>query len=409
MRRPPAGCGGAGRRFGRRDVRTRLGVPAGEAREPVGVPRRHAGARTRATAMSDPGPAGAGSTRSGHASSADGDRSFGREVRGRTVFVTGGTGSFGQRIAAHLAESEAARVIVFSRDEKKQWEMARRYPGFTYILGDVRDRARLGQALRGVDLVFHAAALKQVPSCEKDPYEALQTNAIGSQNVCEAAIEAGVAVVVALSTDKAVKPVSAMGMTKALMEKLVIAQNLRQPDTRFCCVRYGNVMGSRGSVIPLFRQQIDEGGPVTLTNGDMTRFMMSLDDSVALVTRAMTRTQGGEIFVGKAPACTMRDLAHAMVDCYGAGRAIEIRETGSRPGEKLDETLVNEYEMQRAIETESFFEIQPEYRPPADTLTSRRPPGAEYTSANTRRLSTQAELRQLLERYQRDARDARDA
>jgi FlaA1/EpsC-like NDP-sugar epimerase len=250
--------------------------------------------------------------------------------------------------------------------------------------------------MRGVDIVFHAAALKQVPSCEQYPFEALQTNTIGSNNVCEAAMQAGVNVLVALSTDKAVKPVNAMGMSKALMEKIVVSKNMSQSDTRFCCVRYGNVMGSRGSVIPLFRKQIASGQPVTLTVGLMTRFMMTLDESVDLVVYAMTQARGGEIFVRKAPAATVFDLARTMVEKYGNGADIPIKEVGIRPGEKIDEVLVNEYEIRRATESDAYFVIHPEYRVP--DVHCNYPLGHEYNSANTRRLETSEEIGALLDR-----------
>ncbi len=268
-------------------------------------------------------------------------------------------------MATHLASLNPRRIIIYSRDEKKQWEMQQRFPDFDYVIGDVRDPERLREAMRGVDLVFHAAALKQVPSCEAYPYEAFQTNTVGSHNVCEAALRAGVRTVVALSTDKAVKPVNAMGMSKAMMEKIVCSKNQAPLDTRFCCVRYGNVMGSRGSVIPLFRKQIEAGGPVTLTVGQMTRFLMTLDESVDLVVHAMTHATGGEIFVRKAPAATVSDLARALIAQVRRRRRIPVRTIGIRPGEKVDEVLVNEYEIQRALETDDYFTIYPEYRVPA--------------------------------------------
>jgi UDP-N-acetylglucosamine 4,6-dehydratase/5-epimerase len=319
-----------------------------------------------------------------------------KAVAGKTILITGGTGSFGNRVAAHLAAFEPRRIIIYSRDEKKQWEMQQRFSEFSYMIGDVRDPGRLREAMRGVDLVFHAAALKQVPSCETYPYEALQTNTIGSHNVCEAALRAGVQTVVALSTDKAVKPVNAMGMSKALMEKIVCSRNQAALDTRFCCVRYGNVMGSRGSVIPLFRKQIESGGPVTLTVPQMTRFLMTLDESVDLVVHAMANAKGGEIFVRKAPAATVEDLARALIMKYGNGVDIPVRVIGIRPGEKVDEVLVNEYEVQRAVETDDYFTIHPEYRGPA--IASRYPVGYEYTSANTRRVSRPEEIGALLDR-----------
>lgn len=324
------------------------------------------------------------------------DHGAGVKIAGSKILVTGGTGSFGNRVAAHLAQYNPSRIIVYSRDEKKQWEMRQRHADFDYMIGDVRDQNRLRDAMRGVDIVFHAAALKQVPSCEQYPFEALQTNTIGSNNVCEAAIQAGVNVLVALSTDKAVKPVNAMGMSKALMEKIVVSKNMAQIDTRFCCVRYGNVMGSRGSVIPLFRKQIAKRQPLTITAGQMTRFMMTLDESVDLVVYAMTQARGGEIFVRKAPATTVYDLARTMIEKYGEGADIPIKEVGIRPGEKIDEVLVNEYEIRRATESDTYFVVHPEYRIP--DVECHYPLGYEYNSANTRRLETSEEIGALLDR-----------
>lgn len=319
-----------------------------------------------------------------------------RGLRDARVLVTGGTGSFGHRVAAHLAERAAAHVVIFSRDEVKQSAMRARFPDFEYVLGDVRDAARVLEAMRGIDVVFHAAALKQVPTCEAYPYESFLTNTVGSHNVCVAAAAAGVQMVVALSTDKAVKPVNAMGMSKAMMERIVCSRNGSAPATVFCCVRYGNVMGSRGSVIPLFRRQIAAGGPVTVTVEEMTRFLLTLDQAVDLVVHAMAHATGGEIFVRKAPAATVGDLARAMICKYGQGAAIPIRRIGIRPGEKIDEVLVNEYEIQRATEADDYFVIHPEARPPAPPLAY--PLGYEYTSANAERITDDRALGQLLDR-----------
>jgi UDP-N-acetylglucosamine 4,6-dehydratase/5-epimerase len=319
------------------------------------------------------------------------------EIRGATVLITGGTGSFGHRVARELLDLEPAEIRVFSRDEKKQWEMAQAYPTIRYLVGDVRDRRRLAEAMRGVDLVFHAAALKQVPSCEVAPSEAVKTNTIGSMNVCETATAAGVHTVVALSTDKAVKPVNAMGMSKAMMEKIICSQNAYAAVPVFCCVRYGNVMGSRGSVIPLFLSQIQRREPLTITVPHMTRFMLTLDDSVDLVLRAMKSAQGGEIFVRRAPACTVADLANVMRMRYSKlGEEHPIRTLGIRPGEKIHEVLVNEYEIQRAASDDHIFAIHPEYRPTTPRVPV--PLGEEYTSENTTRLSGRQEIEELLDR-----------
>ncbi len=319
-----------------------------------------------------------------------------RSLSGATILITGGTGSFGNRVARHLLDLNPAQIRIFSRDEKKQWEMQRRWPQFRYIIGDVRDAGRLDEAMSGVQYVFHAAALKQVPSCESYPLEAIKTNILGTQNICTTARAAGVKTVVALSTDKAVKPVNAMGTSKAMMEKLVCSQNQFGGSTTFCCVRYGNVMGSRGSVIPLFLRQIQENVPLTLTVPHMTRFLMTLDQSVDLVFHAMTMAQGGEIFVRKAPACTVQTLAEAMRRKYSPqGTNHPVQEVGIRPGEKIHEILVNEYELQRVSESETYFTIHPEYRLPEELTPQAL--GSEYSSENTRRLKTFDEITPLLD------------
>lgn len=307
-------------------------------------------------------------------------------LRDATVLITGGTGSFGRRVAAHLLTQGPREVRIFSRDEKKQWEMARALPDLRYAVGDVRDPARVAEVMRGVTHVFHAAALKQVPSCEAFPLEALKTNTLGTVEVCRAAIAAGVRVVVALSTDKAVKPINAMGLSKALMERLVIAQNADpRVATVFACVRYGNVMGTRGSVIPLFREQILAGRPLTLTVPDMTRFLLTLDQAVELVLQALVGARGGEVFVRKAPAATVLELARAVARRYaprGEGHGIEV--LGTRPGEKLHEVLVNEYELPRSTDDADTCTIHPEYRLPAGAVLA--PAGTELTSENAPRL-----------------------
>lgn len=321
-------------------------------------------------------------------------------LKGSTVLITGGTGSFGNRVAVRMLESGPREIRIFSRDEKKQWEMHQHYPQFRYFIGDVRDPQSLSTAVKGVDYIFHAAALKQVPTCEVFPWEAVQTNIYGTQNVCRIAREAGVKVVVALSTDKAVKPVNAMGISKAMMEKIVCSQNQFAKDSIFCCVRYGNVMGSRGSVIPLFKKLIAEQKPLTLTVSQMTRFLLTLDQSVDLVFRAMTTARGGEIFVRRAPACTVLTLAKALARKYSPiGLDHPIQELGSRAGEKLHEVLVNEYEMQRAREAEGYFVIYPEYSSPGS---NGHPFGEEYTSANTAQITSTDEISKLLDQMGMD-------
>jgi UDP-N-acetylglucosamine 4,6-dehydratase len=320
-----------------------------------------------------------------------------RSIDGSIVLITGGTGSFGNRVAANLISQTPSEIRIYSRDEKKQHEMHTAYPQFKYYIGDIRDAARLREAMRGVNFVFHAAALKQVPACEMYPNEAVKTNIIGSYNVLSTAMEAGVLAMVALSTDKAVKPVNAMGTSKAMMEKLVCIQNMFDQRAVYCCVRYGNVMGSRGSVIPLFQKQVREGKRLTITAPQMTRFLMTLDESVDLVFHAMRNARGGEIFVRKAPASTVIDLARSIAIKYSPKEAdYPIDVVGIRPGEKIHEILVNEYEMQRITEDEKYFVIHPEYRLP-ECLTSKYL-GEEYTSENTTRLSSALEIGGLLDR-----------
>ena len=318
-------------------------------------------------------------------------------ISGSNILITGGTGSFGNRVAAHMLKQSPAKVRIFSRDEKKQWEMQQAFPQFEYVVGDVREEARLEEAMDGVDLVFHAAALKHVPSCETYPFEAYKTNVLGSQNACRTAKAAGVKVFVALSTDKAVKPLNAMGTSKAMMEKLICSQNLKGGETKFCCVRYGNVMGSRGSVIPLFKRQIESDEPLTITVPEMTRFLLTLDQSVGLVLHAMKHAIGGEIFVRKAPACTIETLADAVRRKFsrkGAEHPISV--SGIRPGEKLHETLVNEYEMQRVTEEELFYTVHPEYNVPEHR--AEKLLGTEYTSANASQLKAAADIEPLLDK-----------
>ena len=238
-------------------------------------------------------------------------------LKSKHVLITGGTGSFGNRMARFLFGLGASCITIFSRDEKKQYEMKVRCPEFRFVLGDVRDRSSLRRVLQGVDVVFHAAALKQVPNCEMHPFEAVQTNIIGSQLLCEGAAEAGVRNVVFLSTDKAVKPINAMGISKAMMEKIACSANREGGATVCCCTRYGNVMGSRGSVIPLFLRQIESREKLTLTIPGMTRFLMTLDESVQLVAHAIANARGGEIFVKSGKdywiACKKSDLREVYV------------------------------------------------------------------------------------------------
>lgn len=276
------------------------------------------------------------------------------------VLVTGGTGSFGRKFTEVLLRDYRPRkLIIFSRDELKQHEMRQVHPdtadsALRFFLGDVRDRGRLERAFHGVDVVIHAAALKQVPACEYNPFEAIQTNILGAKNIIDAAIDQGVKRVVALSTDKAVNPVNLYGATKLCAEKLFVQGNTYagRANTRFCCVRYGNVVGSRGSVVPLFRQQ-RAAGKITVTDPRMTRFWITLEQGVQLVIKAAERMHGGEVFVPKIPSMKITDLAEAIAP------QCRIEPIGIRPGEKLHEVLVSEDEARHTVETDDLFIIKP--------------------------------------------------
>ena len=324
-------------------------------------------------------------------------------VNGTTVLVTGGTGSFGSTMVRRLLTQDVAEVRVLSRDETKQDAMRRALgdPRAKFYLGDVRDYASVSDAMRGVDLVFHAAALKQVPSCEFFPAQAVRTNVTGSANVIEAAAAYGVRSVVCLSTDKAVYPINAMGMTKALMEKTAqaFARNNPTSSTTVSIVRYGNVLYSRGSVVPLFVEQIKAGQPITVTDPKMTRFLMSLTESVELVEYAFVNARSGDLFVRKAPACTVRDLAVAVANLFGVEP--KLATIGTRHGEKLFETLLSREEMASAEDRGPYFRV------PLDTRSldyslyfeegdRQRADVDDYTSHNTQRLGVDAVSKLLI-------------
>lgn len=320
----------------------------------------------------------------------------------KTLLITGGTGSFGNAVARRfLSNDEVGEIRIFSRDEKKQEDMRHLFnsPKLKFYIGDVRDPGSIADAMRGVDYVFSAAALKQVPSCEFYPMEAVATNVNGTNNTLNAAIAAGVKNVVVLSTDKAVYPINAMGMSKALMEKVAVAKskNLRDEDTTVCVTRYGNVMASRGSVIPLFISQIKSGKPITITDPDMTRFMMSLDDAVRLVLFAFKNGSGGDTFVQKSPAATMGQLARVLLRMFKG--ANDIRIIGARHGEKRHECLVSREEMVRSVDVGEFYRIQSDGRDLNYAMLERGNQKLaeleDYTSGNTRSLSD-AELEDLL-------------
>lgn len=320
----------------------------------------------------------------------------------KVLLVTGGTGSFGNAVVRRLLQSDIREIRIFSRDEKKQDDMRHELPDLRlkFYIGDVRNPNSIGSAMRGVDYVFSAAALKQVPSCEFYPLEAVYTNVLGTENMLNAAIASGVSNVVVLSTDKAVNPINAMGMTKAVMEKVAIAKsrNLGADETTICVTRYGNVMASRGSVIPLFVAQIKAGKPLTITDPDMTRFMMSLPESVDLVLFAFDKGHGGDTFVQKSPAATIGQLARVLIDIFG-GKG-EIRVIGTRHGEKKHETLLNREEMVRASDLGRYYRIASDsrglnYAAYFEQGETRVTEYEDYTSSNTHMLSD-AELKDLL-------------
>lgn len=319
------------------------------------------------------------------------------QMNGATIAITGGTGSFGRTLVRHLLNEGADRIHVLSRDEAKQDEMRHDLgdPRVRFFLGDVRDRHSVDNALSQVDYVFHAAALKQVPSCEFFPDQAVKTNVVGSQNVIESAHAHGVRSVVCLSTDKAVFPVNAMGMSKALMEKTAQAFARNHPDsaTTVSITRYGNVMHSRGSVIPLFVRQIQQGRPLTLTEPRMTRFLMSLDESVDLVKHAFVNAEPGDLFVKKAPACTVDTLARAVAQVMGVEPT--IKRIGIRHGEKMFETLLSEEEAAKAIDQEDYFRVpldtrSLDYSKYVDEGEGDRATVETYDSDNTEQLDVEA-------------------
>ena len=328
--------------------------------------------------------------------------------KGKTLMITGGTGSFGNTVLNRFLATDIGEIRVFSRDEKKQDDMRHefqaKYPELaekiSFYIGDVRDIASVRAAMHGVDYIFHAAALKQVPSCEFFPVEAVKTNVLGTDNVLTAAIDEGVETVICLSTDKAAYPVNAMGTSKAMMEKVVVAKSRQTRKTKICCTRYGNVMCSRGSVIPLWIDQIRAGDPITITDGTMTRFIMSLDEAVDLVLFAFEHGENGDILVQKAPACTIKTQAEAVCELFG-GDKNAIKTIGIRHGEKMYETLLTNEECAHAIDMGNF------YRVPCDKRglnydkyftqgSTDRNPLTEFNSNNTELLNVEQVKEKLL-------------
>jgi len=319
----------------------------------------------------------------------------------KTLLITGGTGSFGNAVLNRFIETDIGEIRIFSRDEKKQDDMRHEFQlkmpdvadKISFYIGDVRDLQSLKNAMYGVDYIFHAAALKQVPSCEFFPIEAVKTNVLGTENVLTAAIDAGVKSVVCLSTDKAAYPVNAMGTSKAMMEKVVVAKSrtVSSEKTKICCTRYGNVMCSRGSVIPLWIDQIRSGSPITVTDERMTRFIMSLDEAVDLVLFAFEHGESGDILVQKAPACTIRTLAEAVCELFG-GDKDNIKVIGIRHGEKMFETLLTNEECADAIDMGNFYRVPSDkrglnYDKYFSQGDSERNTLTEFDSSNTRLLT----------------------
>lgn len=321
--------------------------------------------------------------------------------KGATLLITGGTGSFGNAVLSRFLDSDLKEIRIFSRDEKKQDDMRKRFnnPKLQFYIGDVRDYQSVLNATRGVDYIFHAAALKQVPSCEFYPLEAVKTNVLGTENVLEAAIVSGVRKVICLSTDKAVYPINAMGISKAMMEKIFVAKSRSSSNTVICGTRYGNVMASRGSVIPLFVSQIRAGQPITITDQNMTRFMMTLEDAVDLVLYAFAHGEPGDIFVQKAPAATIETLAIALTELLQLPKH-PIQVIGTRHGEKLYEALLSREEMACAEDLQEYYRIPPDlrdlnYGKYVEQGEVKISDAHDYNSHNTQRLNTE-EMKQLL-------------
>jgi len=321
--------------------------------------------------------------------------------KGKTILITGGTGSFGNAVLKRILDSDFKEIRILSRDEKKQDDLRKKHqdPKLKFYLGDVRERDSVNAAMRGVDYVFHSAALKQVPSCEFYPLEAMKTNVFGTENVLESAINNGVKNVICLSTDKAVYPINAMGISKALMEKVAIAKSRNSFNTKICITRYGNVMASRGSVIPLFVEQIKQGKPLTITNPEMTRFMMTIDEAVDLVFYAFENGNSGDIFIQKAPAASLEVLAKALIELlHKPEHPIGI--IGTRHGEKLYESLLSVEEMALAEDMGDYYRVPPDlrdlnYSKFVDQGDKKLSQTEEYNSHNTQRLDVNG-MKQLL-------------
>ncbi len=323
----------------------------------------------------------------------------------KVLLITGGTGSFGNALVRRYIQEDIKEIRILSRDEKKQDDMRKKFndPRLKFFIGDVRDKSSLTYAMRGADYVFHAAALKQVPTCEFFPIEAVKTNIIGTDNVLEEAIANNVKKVICLSTDKAAYPINAMGISKAMMEKTFIAKARMSSETVICGTRYGNVMASRGSVIPLFFDQIENGHPLTITNPDMTRFLMSLDEAVDLVLFAFEHGESGDLFVQKSPASTIEDLAEAIIEITNTDVGIQL--IGTRHGEKVYETLLTKEEYAKAEDLENYYRIPMDqrdlnYEQYFDEGNHKLDLEQEYNSHNTYRLDKEEVKQKLFDLYE---------
>jgi FlaA1/EpsC-like NDP-sugar epimerase len=320
-------------------------------------------------------------------------------INGKNILITGGTGSFGRQLVKEVSGFSPKNLVIYSRDEDKQYSMKQDLADdkiskkISFVIGDVRDYERLYSASKGMDIIFHAAALKQVPTVELYPYEAVKTNILGTYNIVRAAVARKVKNVISISTDKAVKPVNAMGMTKALQEKIILSDDLQKDSTKFSCVRYGNVLGSRGSVIPLWDLKIKKKKPLPVTHPDMTRFMLTLSEAIHLVFYALKNAKGGEIFVKKAPATKIVDLAQIYAEIVTKKKNYPIKFVGRRAGEKIHEVLVSEEEMRNVKEMKDHYIIHRELEFDIDSLKKEKL--SEYSS-DTVSLLTKPDLKKLM-------------
>jgi UDP-N-acetylglucosamine 4,6-dehydratase/5-epimerase len=325
---------------------------------------------------------------------------FSKQINGKNILITGGTGSFGNQMLKELSNYKPKRVLIFSRDEDKQHNMKQNlkdlsiYKNLKFVIGDVRDYDRLFAATKDIDIVFHAAALKQVPSVETHPYEAVKTNVTGAYNMMRAAVDRKVKRVVAVSTDKAVKPVNAMGITKALQEKIILSEDITKDQTIFCCVRYGNVLGSRGSIIPLWDLRINENEPLPITHPEMTRFMLTLHEAIQLVFYSLKHAKGGEIFVKKAPSAKIEELAKTYAELKTKKKNYPVEYVGIRAGEKIHEVLVSQEEKRHVTEEKDHFVIHKEID--FDTKSLKKLNSIEEYSSNTVKHLSGTELKKLM-------------